>query len=61
MLRQCANHDEPGYADRTQLFTKHTRQTCLFECALKHSYKTCGCIGWDFPQFEDNMEVTTLF
>ena len=25
----------------------------MFECKLKHAYKACGCIPWNYPHFVD--------
>ena len=35
--------------DELDIFNIYTRSACLFECKMKHSFRRCGCIPWDYP------------
>ncbi len=47
----------PGENNSLNIFKWYTQSSCLFECQLKRAYKACGCIGWEYPHFAEDLRV----
>ena len=30
-------------------YENYTQKKCIFECQLKHAFRKCGCIPWNYP------------
>jgi len=52
--RQCKF---PFETNGLQLFSEYSTSGCLMECMLKKLKNHCGCIPFDFPQFDDDYEL----
>lgn len=55
--RKCRFADEghPHYAD--SVFNSYSQSSCLFECRLRQVYDTLGCLSWDYPHFEEPINI----
>ena len=45
--RQCKYRNEQNHT--SSLFKYYTKSSCEFECRLKQSRTSCGCIPWNYP------------
>ena len=52
--RDCRFHFE--MKEQSNLTKWYTRSGCIFECQLKLAFEACGCIPWNYPQTQNNME-----
>lgn len=39
------------------IFRFYSQKSCKFECRLRQAEKECGCIPWDYPQLDENIEL----
>jgi hypothetical protein len=37
------------------IFKYYTKQTCSFECRVRHSLEICGCTPWQYPQYGETI------
>ena len=53
-VRACRfDWEEPG---SDSMFKMYTQETCRFECGIKLSYARCGCIPWDYPRRDADID-----
>ena len=53
-LRKCKF---PSESEGLEIFQKYSQSGCLFECALRVSFRRCGCIPWNYPMFDLHTNV----
>ena len=51
--RDCLFDDER----QLKIFKSYNKASCLFECAMLKAHKKCGCIPWDYPQFDEGLPI----
>ena len=53
--RDC--HFKEEHEIPSQIFKSYSHIGCVFECNIKHAFERCGCIPWNYPQFNLNQTI----